>query len=137
MNAFIKLVNFCLFVLKILSGNEILNQTLISDFTNVRKMACSNLNLGLVDINSYIKLGKILLSSEDIERKRNYDGRTDGRNGGQPKSSIPPPPFFFIKIDPAHETVDNSYLRFLISHQVLSSAANVSWFNIINLKLCT
>ena len=45
------------------------------------------LNLDLVSINAYTKLDKILsICSQDIKRKRNYDGRNDR----QPKSSITP-----------------------------------------------
>ena len=41
---------------------------------------CSNPNLDLVDINAYTKFGEILkICSEDIERKRNTDGRTEWR----------------------------------------------------------
>ena len=44
-----------------------------------------NPNLEYVNINPYTELGKIpSICSQDIERKRNYDGQNDG----QPKSSI-------------------------------------------------
>ena len=46
---------------------------------------CDNPNLDIVSIDAYTKFGKILsICSQDIERKRNYDGRNDGK----PKSSI-------------------------------------------------
>ena len=41
-------------------------------------MMCNNLNLDLVNINVYTKFGEIIsISSQDIERKPNNDGRTD------------------------------------------------------------
>ena len=60
-------------------------------------MTCNNPKLDLVNMNAYIKFGETLsICSQDIERKRNYDGRNDGimdgqtdrRNDGQPKSNI-------------------------------------------------
>ena len=52
---------------------------------------CDNPNLDLVNINAYTKFGKIpSICSQDIERKRNYDGENNGWNDGQPKSSIVP-----------------------------------------------
>ena len=69
------LVKFCLFFLKILSGNE--NLTSIKGYnsvTNLRKMAGNNPNLDLVNINAHIKFGQILyIRSQDIERKRNSE----------------------------------------------------------------
>ena len=64
------LVKFCLFVVKILCGNEILNKILTlvkghNSITNVRKIVCNNLNLDLVSINAYVKFGTIY--SQDIE----------------------------------------------------------------------
>ena len=62
-------------VLKILSGNEMMNKILTSikghnSVTNVRKMMCNNPNLDLVSSNAYTKFGKILsIYSQDIERK--------------------------------------------------------------------
>ena len=48
---------------------------------------CNNPNLDLVSIDAYRKFGKILLiCSQDIDWKLNYDWRNDG----QPKSSIAP-----------------------------------------------
>ena len=52
---------------------------------------CDNTNLEFVNINAFTKFGKILsICSQDIERKRNYDGENNGWNDGQPKSSIVP-----------------------------------------------
>ena len=64
----------CQFVLMILSGNEILAQIKGHYFvSNVRKMTCNNPKLDLVNINAYIKFGKILSNcSQDIERKQNF-----------------------------------------------------------------
>ena len=37
---------------------------------------CNNPKLDLVNMNAYIKFGEILsISSQDIERKKNYDDR--------------------------------------------------------------
>ena len=41
-------------------------------------------------MSACIKFGE---KSQDVERKRNYDGRTNERNDRQPKSYIAPPPF--------------------------------------------
>ena len=42
--------------------------------TNVRKMMCNSPNVDLVNMNAYIKFGKILsFCSQDIERKRNFE----------------------------------------------------------------
>ena len=42
-------------------------------------MMCNNPNLDLVNIDVYTKFGEILqISSQDIERKRNFDRQTDG-----------------------------------------------------------
>ena len=62
-------------------------------------MMCNNPKLDHVDINAYKKFGYILYeSSQDIERKRNYDGWTNGRtnsgNDRQPKFYKAPQPFF-------------------------------------------
>ena len=75
------LVGFCQFVLKILSGNEIL--TLIKGRNSVRiltpskfckKMTGNNPKLDLVNVDVYTKFGRILsIRSQDIERKRNSD----------------------------------------------------------------
>ena len=69
------LVRFCQFVLKILSGNEIL--TTIKGRNSVkilRKMTGNNPKLDLVNVDVHTKFGRILsIRSQDIERKRNSD----------------------------------------------------------------
>ena len=69
------LVGFCQFVLKILSGNEIL--TSIKGHNSVkilRKIMGSNPKLDLVNVDVGTKFGRILsIHSQDIERKRNSD----------------------------------------------------------------
>ena len=69
------LVKFSQFVLKILSRNEIL--TPIKGHNSVTtwwKLRRNNSNLDLVNINAYVKYGRIpLICSQDIERKRNSD----------------------------------------------------------------
>ena len=69
------LVGFCQFVLKILSGNEIL--TSIKGRNSVKilqKMTGNNPKLDLVNVDVYTKFGRILsIRSQDIERKRNSD----------------------------------------------------------------
>ena len=69
------LVGFSQFVLKILSGNEIL--TSIKGLNSVkilRKMTGNNPKLDLVNDDVHTKFGSILLiRSQDIERKRNSD----------------------------------------------------------------
>ena len=69
------LVYFYQFVLKILSGNEIL--TIIKGYNsvvNLPKLTHNNPNLDLVIVNAYAKFDQIpSIPSEDIERKRNCD----------------------------------------------------------------
>ena len=69
------LVRFCQFVLKILSGNEIL--TSIKGHNSVkilRKMTSDNPKLDLVNVDVHTKFGQILsICSQDIERKQNSD----------------------------------------------------------------
>ena len=69
------LVKFWPSVLKILSRNEIL--TLIKGHNSVanwREMMLYNPNLDLINVNVYVKFGKILtIGSQDIERKQNSD----------------------------------------------------------------
>ena len=66
-----RLVRFCQFVLKILSGNEILTST-PSKFSE--KMTGNNPKLDLVDVDVHIKFGQILsMNFRDIERKRNSE----------------------------------------------------------------
>ena len=68
------LVKFCQFVLKILSENKILAKTKgHNSGTNVQKMMCNTQNVYLVNMNAYIKFGKILsICSQDIELKQNF-----------------------------------------------------------------
>ena len=69
------LVGFCQFVLKILSGKEIL--TSIKGRNSVKilqKMTGNNPKLDLVNVDVYTKFGRILsIRSQDIERNRNSD----------------------------------------------------------------
>ena len=69
------LARFCLFVLKILSGNEIL--TSINGRNSVkilRKMTGKNPKLDLVNDDVHTKFGRILsIRSQDIGQKRNSD----------------------------------------------------------------
>ena len=90
------LVGFCQFILKILSGNEIL--TSIKGYNSVkilRKMTGNNPKQSLVDVDVHTKFGQILsIRSQDIEQKRNVNGITESRNDGttegQGESSIAP-----------------------------------------------
>ena len=67
------LVKFCLLVLKILSGNEIL--ILIkgrNSVVNLRNLPLDNPNVDIIYVNVYTKFNLILsIGSQDIERKRN------------------------------------------------------------------
>ena len=69
------LVGFCEFVLKILSGNEILKS--IKGRNSVKillKMTGNNPKLGFVNDDVHTKFGQILsICFQDIERKRNSD----------------------------------------------------------------
>ena len=69
------LVGFCQFVLKILSGNEIL--TSIKGRNSVKifqKITSNNPKLDLVNVDVHTKFGRILsMRSQVIERKRNSD----------------------------------------------------------------
>ena len=69
------LVRFCQFVLKILSGNEILTSIKGRNSVKIlRKMTGNNLKLDLVNVDVHTKFGLILsICSQDIERKRNTD----------------------------------------------------------------
>ena len=69
------LVGFCQFVLKILSGNEILTSIKGRNSVKIlRKMTGNILKLDLVNDGVHTKFGWILsISSQDIERKRNSD----------------------------------------------------------------
>ena len=69
------LVGFCRFVLKILSGNEILTSINVHNSVKIlRKMTGNNPKLDLVNDDVHTKFGRILsIRSQDIERKRNSD----------------------------------------------------------------
>ena len=69
------LVGFCQFVLKILSGNEILTSIKGRNSVKIlRKMTGNNPKLDLVNDDVHTKFGWILsILSQDIERKRNSD----------------------------------------------------------------
>ena len=67
------LVKFCLLVLKILSGNEILTSIKGSNsVANLRNLTLYNPNLDIINVNVFIKFSSILsIGSQDIERKPN------------------------------------------------------------------
>ena len=69
------LVGFCQFVLKILSGNEILMSIKGSNSVKIlRKKTANNPKLDLVNVDVHTKFGRILsIRSQDMERKRNSD----------------------------------------------------------------
>ena len=69
------LVGFCQFVLKILSGNEILTSIRGRNSVKIlRKMTGNNPKLDLVNVDVRTKFGRILsIRSQDIEQKRNSD----------------------------------------------------------------
>ena len=69
------LVGFCLFVLKILSGNEILTSIKGRNSIKIlRKMTGNNPKLDLVNDDLHTKFGQIpSIRPEHIERKRNSD----------------------------------------------------------------
>ena len=69
------LVGFCQFVLKILSGNEILTSIKgRNSVKSLRKMTGNNPKLDLVNDEVHTKFGRILsIRSQDIEQKRNSD----------------------------------------------------------------
>ena len=69
------LVRFCQFVLKILSGNEILTSSKGRNSVKIlRKMTGNNPKLDLVNDDMHTKFGRILsIRSQDIEQKRNSD----------------------------------------------------------------
>ena len=66
---------FCQFVLKILSGNEILKSIKGRNSVKIcEKMTGNNPKLDLVNVDVHTKFGQILsICSQDIERKRNSD----------------------------------------------------------------
>ena len=69
------LVGFCQFILKILSGNEILTSIKGRNSVKIlRKMTGNYPKLDLVNVDVHTKFGLILsIRSQDIERKRNSD----------------------------------------------------------------
>ena len=69
------LVRFCQFVLKILSGNEILTSIKGRNSVKIlRKMTGNNPKLDLVNVDVHTEFGRILsIRSQDIERKQNSD----------------------------------------------------------------
>ena len=69
------LVRFCQFVVKILSGNEILTSIRGRNSVKIlQKMTGNNPKLDLVNVDVHTKFGLILsIRSQDIERKRNSD----------------------------------------------------------------
>ena len=69
------LVGFCQFVLRILSGNEILTTIKGRNSDKIlRKMTSNNPKLDLVNVDVHTKFGRILsIRSQDIERKQNSD----------------------------------------------------------------
>ena len=77
-----KFVKFNQFVLKILSGNEILTSFKgHNSVINWRKWTINNSKLNVVNINAYIKFGQNLFKfSQDIERKRKCYGQLIAHN---------------------------------------------------------
>ena len=69
------MVRFCQFILKILSGNEILTSIEGRNSVKIlRKMTGNNPELDLINVDVHTKYGQILsICSQDIERKRNSD----------------------------------------------------------------
>ena len=69
------LVRFCQFILKILSGNEILTSIKGRNSIKIlRKMTGNNPKLDLDNVDVHTKFGRILsIRSQDIELKRNSD----------------------------------------------------------------
>ena len=69
------LVGFCQFVIKILSGHEILTSIKGRNSVKIlRKMTRNNPKLDLVNVDVHTKFGRILtIRSQDIERKQNSD----------------------------------------------------------------
>ena len=69
------LIKFCLLVLKILRGNEILTSIKgRNSVVNLRNLTLYNPNLDIIYVNVYTKFGYILsIGSQDIEWKRNSD----------------------------------------------------------------
>ena len=82
------LVAFCQFVLKILSGNEILTSIKGRNSVKIlRNMTDNNPKLDLVNDDVHTKFGRILsIRSQDIERKRN-SGINEGPSKGNNSSA--------------------------------------------------
>ena len=71
-----RLVRFCQFILKILSGNEIFLTSIKgrNSLKIYRKITGNNPKLDIVNVDVHTKFGLILsIRSQDIERKRNSD----------------------------------------------------------------
>ena len=70
-----RMVRFCQFILKILSGNEILTSIKGRNALKIyRKITGNNPKLDIVNVDVHKKFGQILsIRSQDIERKRNSD----------------------------------------------------------------
>ena len=70
-----RLVRFCQFVLKVLSGNKFLASIKGKNSVKIlRKMTGNNPKLDLVNVVLHTKFGQILSNySQDIDRKRNFD----------------------------------------------------------------
>ena len=68
-------VRFCLLVLNVLSGNEIVTSIKGGNSVKIlQKMTGNNPKLDLVNVDVHTKYGQILsLRSQDIERKQNSD----------------------------------------------------------------
>ena len=71
----LNLVRFCQFVLKLLSGKEILMSIKGRNSVQIwQKMTGNNPKLDLVNVNVHTKFGQIMsICAQDIERKRNSD----------------------------------------------------------------
>ena len=79
------LVGICQFVLKILSGNEILMSIKGRNSVKIlRKMTGNNPKLDLVTDDVHTKFGRILsIRSQDIEWKPTIHGITESRKDGK------------------------------------------------------
>ena len=69
------LVRFCQFIIKILSGNEILMSIKGRNSVKIlQKMMGNNFKLDLVNVDVHTTFGQILsIHSQDIQRKQNSD----------------------------------------------------------------
>ena len=87
-NAYTNFVKFYHFVLKILSGDEILNEILISikdhnSFTHMQKIMCYNPNQDFVNIIAYTKFGNSINLSE-------YENLMHGKQLGRMRDNPTP-----------------------------------------------